>query len=1178
MVKKHVRTIVASSELGLDKWPLAAIHIGERRLRGQLRSLGYPSGPLLKFGAKAYALKKSWQERYQPWREVRDEVIVLGPAIQSSLTTTSYYVQSIDSQRFFYTDDVVVPAADQPEANEALVHLPEVGDVPPRPMWDGGVPRRRLRDKTAVPQLSMLHMEGEGVAATWMHKWLVAHRECFDAIAPNAPSLFSLEFSSDSWTLETPERTTSEEDESQGGSNCGSMEVDSIRGGEKEEAPNNQDGGSRLVASMQTTPGNSPPQKIQLLRSLQANLASYVAEEMERVDVSNPEQGCYMEVLTQAIMQKVEVEELLLQNDHDQEEAKCQELEEEFLVTKTISSKEVWEDFENWVPSITAEYNQLVKTKEAVEQITKQCLRERAEAQGKVIEILPAKMVYTRKAGGGTRRARAVCCGNYSDSRFSGDCYAGGADGCQVRALVRTAAIKGWTIAATDIRVAFLNAPRRDDGKLVAMEIPSVYKRLGLAKDGEVWLVRLAMYGLTTSPRDWSQYRDRTLPAVSWVRVREENNQPKRVRGRLVKTDDENLWRLEEADVESGKVHWTGLMSVYVDDILISGEEATVSAALTSLQATWTTSSIEWASSTSAVHYCGFEITAADEGDGFHLSQRKYEQEILARWNVTESTTFPNFKVSEADMEAQDYVHKNQIREAQALAGSLLWLSTRSRPDLAYGVAALSRLVTRNPARSIEIGYSLLAYVKGTPGELHYPRWIKEKWGSRGQLKVQRHNMLLEVFADIAYGAGSNHRSVQGLVICLGGAPIAWQSATQPFVTHSTAEAELVSYCEGLCTGRATEALLCAMWGEPLTKANPFERVIYGDNAAAISLAHGNSATSWRTRHLRVRANILKEAIDETGNYPGGTWTLSHLKGTELVADGMTKPLLGQSFAGFLGDLGLKAPEVKIQKLTQGQNPPPVPDRHLAVRAMVAGGAMVRAAEAQGSEGPDSTFGILWTCGLVLVLIGAIWVSKTAFLSLRCCLRRLHGVASRPQDQSDPCDDDEGLQSTSLRVTRARTKGGGRLSSEEELDFMTEEETEGEEPVKSTRFNKMGTRKGEIPEEELFEHQGNTSSRKSSLPKTLRRRSGSTSGATSSRMSGRSTGEAESDAARVRRQIMLRNALRWPLRCFSELWQSQRLSRSRGSAAVQRTLGTAFNTSTPKRGGAKKKCVLNTTR
>lgn len=57
--------------------------------------------------------------------------------------------------------------------------------------------------------------------------------------------------------------------------------------------------------------------------------------------------------------------------------------------------------------------------------------------------------------------------------------------------------------------------PQREDGKLVGMEIPAVYRRLGLAREGDVWLVRLAMYGLTTSPRDWSQYRNLTLPTVS---------------------------------------------------------------------------------------------------------------------------------------------------------------------------------------------------------------------------------------------------------------------------------------------------------------------------------------------------------------------------------------------------------------------------------------------------------------------------------------------------------------------------------------------------------------------------------------------------------------------------------------------------------------------------------------
>ena len=78
-----------------------------------------------------------------------------------------------------------------------------------------------------------------------------------------------------------------------------------------EGAPNNQDGGSSLVAPMMhASPERLPPRKIQCLRSLQANLAKYVAEEMAHVDVTNPEQGCYMEALTTAILNKSEVEEI----------------------------------------------------------------------------------------------------------------------------------------------------------------------------------------------------------------------------------------------------------------------------------------------------------------------------------------------------------------------------------------------------------------------------------------------------------------------------------------------------------------------------------------------------------------------------------------------------------------------------------------------------------------------------------------------------------------------------------------------------------------------------------------------------------------------------------------------------------------------------------------------------
>lgn len=433
-----------------------------------------------------------------------------------------------------------------------------------------------------------------------------------------------------------------------------------------------------------------------------------------------------MDVLTNAIMNKIAAEENLLQHDHCNQTQEQKELKEEFLVAKTVSAK-VLEDFENLTPAITAEHTQLVTTKQAVEQICK---------EGKTIELLPAKMVYTRKAGAGARRARAACCGN-STLRPASMWIAMPA---ALRALVRTAALKGWSMAATDIRVAFLNAPRREDGTLVAMEIPAVYRRLGLAKEGEVWLVKLAMYGRTTSPRDWSQYRDTKLPQMSWTRLKGDRE----VRGGFNKTADENLWRLEEVDSISGESSWSGLMSVYVDDILLAGEEGSISAALESLRATWATSSIEWASSDAPVHFCGVETNPDATGDGYHIAQNKYEQEILSRWNVNISAAFPNCKVNEGDSEQQSNVDRNQVREAQALAGSLLWQSTCSRPDLAFGVAAISRLVTRNPAKAIEIGHGLLAYVKGNPGDLHYSKHIKHQGGARDQLKVRRHERLLE--------------------------------------------------------------------------------------------------------------------------------------------------------------------------------------------------------------------------------------------------------------------------------------------------------------------------------------------------------------------------------------------------------------------------------------------------
>ena len=360
---------------------------------------------------------------------------------------------------------------------------------------------------------------------------------------------------------------------------------------------------------------------------------------------------------------------------------------------------------------------------------------------------------------------------------------------------------------------------------------------------------------------------------------------------------------------------------------------------------------------------------------------------MLARWDVKDAVFIPQFKISEFDDVPEAEILPSQVKEAQAIAGSLLWLSTRTRPDLTFGVAAVCRLTTKNPVRAIEIGQLLLKYIKGSPGYLHYPAGVPNKWGTQNQLKLQRHSNLIEVFAGISYATGSGHKSVQGLVLCFAGCPVAWQCSSQPFVTHSTAESKLVAYCESLVSGRSLEALVCALWGQKL-ESNSFDRVIYGDNAAAISLAHGTGATSWRTRHLRVRASMLREALTEDSQYPGGLWKLIHLRGTELVADGTTKPLCGVAFGLFVKELGLCVGSTPVKHV-----PAPVSGgehRNLAVKSMVVGSLLLSAAEAHDNGADDSSdFSMMWTGGVILMALGAVYIGQLLHSSSQCCLKRL---------------------------------------------------------------------------------------------------------------------------------------------------------------------------------------------
>ena len=160
--KKAVRAVMDLGCCDLKYWPLIARHVGERRLRRQLSKVGWHVAPLLRFGTKAYAIRKRWKERYQDWRRVREEVQIMGPDIYASMTTPSYYVQSLEDNKFFFTDDVVVPQHEAPvdARDDPVLYLSERGENPAPVDWHHE-PNRRIRGKQTVPMISMCHIEGE---------------------------------------------------------------------------------------------------------------------------------------------------------------------------------------------------------------------------------------------------------------------------------------------------------------------------------------------------------------------------------------------------------------------------------------------------------------------------------------------------------------------------------------------------------------------------------------------------------------------------------------------------------------------------------------------------------------------------------------------------------------------------------------------------------------------------------------------------------------------------------------------------------------------------------------------------------------------------------------------------------------------------------------------------------
>ena len=199
----------------------------------------------------------------------------------------------------------------------------------------------------------------------------------------------------------------------------------------------------------------------------------------------------------------------------------------------------------------------------------------------------------------------------------------------------------------------------------------------------------------------WSDFRDAQLLGLRFTLSGVEY---KLQRGKL----DPN-WR-RVVNTTSGEV--VGGLLTYVDDFLLGGTREVVEALAKAIQCIWKTTPFTLATPETPLRFLGVEILV--EGLGFVLSQQAYAEELL-RINAVKPTALGRipcprdlawFDVLLTDEPPTD----EDVRTAQRLTGEILWLSQRTRPDLAYTACLLASLSTKAPQRAIRIAEKALAY------------------------------------------------------------------------------------------------------------------------------------------------------------------------------------------------------------------------------------------------------------------------------------------------------------------------------------------------------------------------------------------------------------------------------------------------------------------------------------
>ena len=385
-----------------------------------------------------------------------------------------------------------------------------------------------------------------------------------------------------------------------------------------------------------------------------------------------------------------------------------------------------------------------------------------------------------------------------------------------IRQLVALGTSKGMEMHQMDVTTAFLYAPLEEE---VFMQQPEGTIKEG--EEGKVMRLLKCLYGLKQSPRQWNICIDTTLKQLGFVRLKSDV-------GIYVKGSGE------------GAVY----IALYVDDLFLVGMLlANIKVVKEGLGREFKMKDMG-----EARFLLGIEIRRQEGGDVF-LGQERYAKGVISRFNMegckSVSTPMEQGNLLSILQQPSSDVDKENMASIpyRSAIGSLMYLSTCTRPDIAAAVSELSKY-SQNPGMAHWEGVKrVMRYVSGTVNEgLLYKRGAQvEVWG----------------YSDASHaGEKATSRGRAGYIFLSAGAAISWRSSMMKVVTHSSCESEYV----GLSDAGNESIYLMQLQGELGVGGSCV--LVYGDNESSLKLAE-NPVFHQRSKHILLKYHSIRDQVEK---------------------------------------------------------------------------------------------------------------------------------------------------------------------------------------------------------------------------------------------------------------------------------------------------------------------------